>query len=659
MRTRLAQCLRWYVSWLVAVAAMLACASASWAAAHQYIEQTTLLLVYQHYINNEETKADGTHPRHSFTDAEVEMFKTQPTIVSEFLWRASHFRLHVKYVGALVITDTLTEADIDEEWISAKRIHKDLTDNGYDDDSFNLIMVVWPLEATEKYGTWAGGLPGATKGDVYLPKTRLDVSMYGPGRDISEAHWTILHEHQHVLDDWFGGASGLGWGEQEYRNPDAGAWAMPWPVDNGGTECFLATYEVSARNWKDWLILGKEGDTSGTQKVLPDNDGDGLPDSDPDNCGISLTEATFKTDPTKADTDGDGVSDKDEAIGDYTGSLNGTAVDTDGDGLLDGADWCPRYPSINTLPRKMPKIDGTINGDEYALFSTFRRDEGLSGVLYAAWNDGVLFLAASITDGNVVTGNARPEDNDGVQWLLDIDGDGWDKTKDLGMLNYMVWVTQDKDGKAVVSLRERLNDDGQPLSNAGIVAAFKRRDDGYDVEVAVPERALVGATFKHGRGFRMAQHVLDADGAGRAEWCDTTLPNVNFNYPMYAPYLRWVGLDGGPEAQKALAGTRPPMPSPATFAVAPHRVGDSIVMKATPGSGPNGPIEYCFVECTGEQGRRVRGWSTDPNFEVKGVGPGEYCYVVYMRNALGAMTQSGPAIVPEQRSSDRRRRSHD
>ena len=636
---------------LAAVAVVLTWTPSGWAADHKYVEQSTLLLVYQHYINNAETKADGTHPRHSFTDAEVETFRQQPPIISELLWRASQFRFHLRYVKALVVTTPLTEANLLGDWISAKRIAKDLTENGYKDGSFNLVIVVFPMEGTEKYTVWAGGLPGASEGGEYLPNTRLDVSVYGQGSDVSQSHWVMLHEHQHVLDDWFGGASGLGWGDQEYRNPDEGAWAMPWPLDNGGMECFLATYETSARKWEDWLILGKQGDPSGTQKTLPDNDADGLPDSDPNKCGVPITEETLGTDTTKSDTDGDGVSDKDEAIGDYTGSFNPKAVDTDNDGLLDAVDRSPRYPSINELPFKTPKTDGTINADEYAQFSTFRRDAGLSGTTYAAWNDGMLYLAASITDDKIVTDNPKPEDNDGVQWLLDIDGDGWVRTQDLGMLNYLVRVTRGSDGSAAVSLQQNLCtsglDEAPLLSNAGVVAAFKTRAGGYDIEVAVPESNLIGATFKHGQRFRMSQFVLDKDGSGPTIQCDTTLSSTNANYPMYVPYMMQVELSGGAKAETAAADTTPPTPSPATFAVEPHREGDKIIMKATAGSDANGPVEYCFVECWGREGRSVRGWSTDPSFEAASPGSAERRYVVYMRDALGNTTHSAVVVCPE------------
>jgi len=79
-----------------------------------------------------------------------------------------------------------------------------------------------------------------------------------------------------------------------------------------------------------------------------DSDGDGLPDAwenlyfknlsqtasaDPDNDGLTnAQELAAGTDPTKADTDGDGLSDKDEV---QTYKTNPSKADTDNDGLSD------------------------------------------------------------------------------------------------------------------------------------------------------------------------------------------------------------------------------------------------------------------------------------------------------------------------------------
>ncbi|MEA5457634.1 Ig-like domain-containing protein [Arcicella sp. LKC2W] len=101
-----------------------------------------------------------------------------------------------------------------------------------------------------------------------------------------------------------------------------------------------------------------------TNPLLADTDGDGIKDgtevgvvtpiADPDGAGPLLgtnvgagnfiidADPTTKTDPTKADTDGDGLPDGIEDTNKNgridAGDTNPLAIDTDGDGLLDGAE---------------------------------------------------------------------------------------------------------------------------------------------------------------------------------------------------------------------------------------------------------------------------------------------------------------------------------
>lgn len=98
---------------------------------------------------------------------------------------------------------------------------------------------------------------------------------------------------------------------------------------------------------------------------LADTDGDGLNDKQ---------ERDVLTDPTKADTDGDGLNDREEVI-DYKTSP--TKVDTDGDGLTDFRElkqpWVPRVLGVTTPVSSSPLLrdtdyDGLTDKEEWDLW---------------------------------------------------------------------------------------------------------------------------------------------------------------------------------------------------------------------------------------------------------------------------------------------------
>ncbi|MCI0529289.1 MAG: FG-GAP-like repeat-containing protein, partial [Nitrospira sp.] len=106
---------------------------------------------------------------------------------------------------------------------------------------------------------------------------------------------------------------------------------------------------------------GRETRNSIRIEILPDRDGDGIPDVvedreptlDPDDGndafqdedGDGITHAAellqFGTDPFNPDSDGDGISDGDEVAQ----NLSPVLADTDGDGVIDDLDNCPIVPN--------------------------------------------------------------------------------------------------------------------------------------------------------------------------------------------------------------------------------------------------------------------------------------------------------------------------
>jgi outer membrane protein OmpA-like peptidoglycan-associated protein len=106
----------------------------------------------------------------------------------------------------------------------------------------------------------------------------------------------------------------------------------------------------------DGLTDGEEVNTYHTNPLKIDSDSDNLSDKD--------EIMVYKTDPNKADTDGDGLTDGDEVLRYNTDPLK---VDTDGDGLSDG-DEVIKY---KTDPLKIDTDDdGLSDADEVLKYKT-------------------------------------------------------------------------------------------------------------------------------------------------------------------------------------------------------------------------------------------------------------------------------------------------
>src|SRR5690606_950670 len=151
-------------------------------------------------------------------------------------------------------------------------------------------------------------------------------------------------------------AAGLG----EFDEDDAYTWSSS--VDGVlGVGRRLTVHSLSPGAHEIRLEANVDGETVETSiaiEVLADTDRDGIPDEieaahpaldpedgedaflDPDGDGIATGPEVvdFGTDPTNADTDGDGVDDGDE----IAAAQSPTSTDTDGDGVQDGSDNCAR-----------------------------------------------------------------------------------------------------------------------------------------------------------------------------------------------------------------------------------------------------------------------------------------------------------------------------
>jgi hypothetical protein len=257
----------------------------------------------------------------------------------------------------------------------------------------------------------------------------------------------------------------------------------------------VSVADVDEDNDADGLMDSVEK-TLGTDPWKADTDGDGLTDGNEVN--------TLKTDPLKVDTDGDGLSDGDEVLKSKTDPLN---KDTDGDGINDKTE-------VGADPTKPADSDGDGKAD------AFDTDDD---------NDGIPTKdEAPDANGDLNPADALDTDKDGIPNYLDKedDGDGVltqyedpagkrDSDKD-GILDYL---DEDDDNDGLLTEYEQAdpNSDGNPVDQRdtdkdGIADWLDTDDDGDGV---LTQYELAD---KDGNG--NPTDATDTDADGKFNWLD-------------------------------------------------------------------------------------------------------------------------------------------
>lgn len=230
----------------------------------------------------------------------------------------------------------------------------------------------------------------------------------GPAPSIA---WSLLHELHHAGAGLVLEASGellpTGHPDQDFRLGLLGA-AGGAPFDAGEgwdlQAALLAGFDGWSRLGAPWV----------RRMELLDGDGDGLADDDP---RLPFDERRLGTDPARADTDADGLTDLAElAAGLYRGS-DPLRADTDADGVADGFDAWPLSSFAGAIaagrtPRPLATLPGPLSPAVGAV------------EVSACWSRSALTLA-------VVTDEA-------CDVFLDLDGSGrlgpWESDVNTGSL---------------------------------------------------------------------------------------------------------------------------------------------------------------------------------------------------------------------------------
>lgn len=503
----------------------------------QFLKLRLICIIFSNVTRDDSLTAPGA--REPAPASEIEKIKWEMRQTQLFYWVNSGMRLdlEVDYIvddRFYAIDDAVyaigysgkDEAALEE--LLPRNGHK-VSD--YDGRIFISIVKQWDPNARSGAGAWHypfGG--GGTIGPEEYPG-------YGKsawrGGSTSNSAWLFCHEFQHQLDalyHWSMGPEHLfnhfqPWDDTAHRHGEH------WD-GNGWIFWEWAGYVTRDHQWYPLLEpkLGFRYFTCRWGEVIQttDADNDGIPDDAPE---VPLDEKRFGSDPTKVDTDNDGLSDMMEVMacrwlefgldeiwgGDKRAHYcNPRDPDSDKDGVLDGADPYPVYP-VNPLVKKADNPSGPIPQTSFRPFVKFR-DFAYEADFRLAWND----------DYFVIEMSARtPPAN--MRIYLDANDNGWY----VGGDNYDLrlhpngdapaggeWHANAKKTFAVAfhncSVKGKwpfYDPDWQPDSGFDAVETKTRAK--YSVEIRIPKNPSRGLDLREGKKIGILIAINPEGGNGR------------------------------------------------------------------------------------------------------------------------------------------------
>ena len=368
--------------------------------------------------------------------SQVTLVKEQVRTARDFFWRNSHFKLYLN-LDFLVIDDFVDASEFKSPWAQGwlwpnddydgdgESPEADMIARGIATDDYDSINLIWAHNggtvAPAAGGlTWPYGWSWSDGGHTAITTNAL-LSAYG-----SYIGNPFNHEFQHSID----GAMALN-GNENYFDAD-----YPWkePYRFGENWHFHA---VEMRAWPvdDWFdLLGEWG----RYATVPDADQDALPDSG----DLPVTEASLGSSVGMPDSDGDGRSDRDEAMGGMFRATDLARADTDGDGLIDGLDVYPLYALKTYLPRKVQTIDGDPTGWTLLTGIVMESDIPFDAEVYGSWGASTLYL--------MIMTNKHAQ----IDIMLDGNGDGYWQGRD----NYHFDLDTNRTGSETPLLYVGVND---------------------------------------------------------------------------------------------------------------------------------------------------------------------------------------------------------
>ena len=322
-------------------------------------------------------------------------FKTDPNAVIArlkreleparlFYWRVSGGTLNIQF-DYMTVDDP--NAQIDGGWIqptpAREMVNQARVKAGLPPiDKNHSLIGIHPMSG---FDTDFTDDPGTVSGGGLTPFAYSGYALWNHGQG-----WLFAHEWGHQLDAYF---EKSGFPDWWLNHPDGtvhiGRYGEHWDCN-----AFLCR-RADKLNWLRFRF--------GTLRLVDDRDQDGLADDD---LTLPLDEKRFGSDPTKKDTDDDGLSDLAEMCAGTFSSSDPRNPDTNNNGLPDGRDPLPQF-RVKTQ-----------------IMSTQMRDEtGALGTIHNAWADAALSVQYDADTVYYTLLLRKPART--IQLPMDWNDDGW------------------------------------------------------------------------------------------------------------------------------------------------------------------------------------------------------------------------------------------
>ncbi|MBI5215171.1 MAG: NHL repeat-containing protein [Ignavibacteriae bacterium] len=442
----------------------------------QFAKLPMVTLIFTN-VTDEKLLQQGDNAVPQLPAQEVERIKQQIDDGIKFYWIHSRFNFFLENEFVVVNIPFKRNQLYGTEWWYPpidSMLETVLKQNGKEIKNYSAVLY---LTCTQQFDTTLKKYMLAGKGGAFTNGVGTGKGYGISWWDVTKANhnagnnWLMVHEYNHQLDDIF-----MMSGYPEYWfnhiSPTIGTAA-----DFG--EHFDANRHIlNIVPDEEWLDLK-------FTSIDTTTDSDGIPDNAPH---LPLDEFRLGSDPTKLDTDGDGVSDLNETsfsnwlTEGWGETMAGTPrfpnlnhKDTDGDTITDNLD---PYPCMNIKPE--------ITNGEVKHFASIE-DNKIRATVLASWDSSSLKFTVE-TDKSVP-----------MKLMLDADTDGWFFGRD----NFLINFTPKNDGTLESKLQIfNTTDPSQwPFMDAELAKTYsvktslQKIGDGYRYEIELPRNENFGLDY--------------------------------------------------------------------------------------------------------------------------------------------------------------------